>query len=162
MEHKAALQLPLAVVSPVDVGRLSRELTALDEFLSQAALRGGGQAPALPQTSKLLEELARQNQLDLLVATERRRLTEFLASLTSRTPVLHFSFAADPSPAFLQKIVAWLRREVHPSALVVVGLQPSIAAGCVLRSSSKYFDFSLRQHFIEKRGLLVERIGSQT
>lgn len=152
------LQLPLAVVSPVDVGRLHRELAALDEFLNQAALRNPGAKTALPRTSKLLEELAKQNQLNLLIAKNRQLLLAFIMPVDSKMPVLHISFAADPSPVFLNKLVGWLRREIHPFVLVQIGLQPSIAAGCVLRTPSKYFDFSLRRHFKEKRGELIKRL----
>lgn len=160
--HAATLQLPLAVISPVDVGRLGRELAALDDYLSQAALRKSEEPPALPRTSKLLEELARQNGTNLLTKTERSLLLEFMQTVARQTPVLHFSFAADPSPAFLRQLIEWLRREIHPLVLVQVGLQPSIAAGCVLRTSNKYFDFSLRRHFTERRQELIDRLGATT
>lgn len=159
MEHKqaeAALKLPLAVVSPVDVGRLARELTALNEFLNQAALRGA--ESALPRVSKLLEELASQNQLDLLTKAARLRLLKFLQGVQHQPAVLHISFAADPSPAFLKKLMDWLRREIHPLVLLRIGLQPSIAAGCVVRTPNNYYDLSLRRHFNDKRAELVKRL----
>jgi len=155
--NAAVMRLPPAVVGPVDIGRLHRELTALDEFLSQAALRHS-EPQDLPRTSKLLEELSKQNTLNLLDAKDRQRLREFIQPANPKMPVLHMSFAADPSPVFLNKLVSWLRTEIHPLALLQIGLQPSIAAGCVLRTTNKYFDFSLRKNFTEKRGELIKRL----
>jgi F0F1-type ATP synthase delta subunit len=161
MEHKSAevMRLPLMVISPVDIARLYRELTALDEYLVQQKLRDSAQVVSLPRTSRLLDDVAKLNNFDLLEKKERERLLKFLDNVSRQAPVLHFSFAADPSAAFMSKIVEWLRSETHPLALIQVGLQPSIAAGCVLRTENKYFDFSLRRHFLENRQLLIDRLG---
>ncbi len=161
MEHEehGILQLPLAVISLVDTGRLLREATDLDEFLVQSTLRQPGEKISLPRTSKLLEETAKQNKLNLLVQTERRQLIGFLEELKVNAPVLHFSFAVDPSPAFLRKLTEWLRQEIHPLVLLQIGLQPSIAAGCVLRTTDKYFDFSLRNYLLAKRDTLIGQIA---
>jgi F0F1-type ATP synthase delta subunit len=70
------------------------------------------------------------------------------------------SFSADPSPQFTQKLAAWLRQEIHPFVLLQVGLQPNIGAGCVVRTTNKYFDFSLRERFKSKRPLLMEKLKS--
>jgi hypothetical protein len=159
-EQARILQLPLAIIGPVDVGRISRELAAVDEFMTQTALRRPGEPMNVPRTSKLLEETARENKLNLLVDEERRQLMAFLEDIKQKAPVMHFSFAVDPSAVFLQKLTSWLRQEIHPLVLVRIGLQPSIAAGCVLRTPDRYFDFSLRQHFDDKRNMLIERIGA--
>jgi hypothetical protein len=37
------LELPIAVVSPTDVARMTRELENLDEFFRQSAIRQGGE-----------------------------------------------------------------------------------------------------------------------
>jgi hypothetical protein len=55
-------------------------------------------------------------------------------------------------------MMAWLRREVHPVVLMTIGLQPNLGAGCIVRSSNKQFDCSLRQDFIKKRDLLMSKI----
>ena len=159
-EEGAILRLPIAVISPVDVGRLERELTALDEFLSQSTIRKPGEPMSLPRTSRLLEQLAQDNTLNLLTEADRKHLLQFLMELKSIAPKVHISFAVDPSPAFLRKLISWLRREIHPLVLLTVGLQPGIAAGCIVRTPDKYFDFSLRQHLLDKRDILIERIGA--
>jgi F0F1-type ATP synthase delta subunit len=76
--------------------------------------------------------------------------------------VLHISFSADPSVSFLEKLMAWLRKEIHPLVLVTVGLQPSIGAGCIIRSTNKQFDLSLRQDFKKKQDMLRDKILEAT
>lgn len=150
------LALPVGVVGRIDVGRLLREMESLDSFLSQGAIREPGTPMRLPKTSRLLDETILNNKVNVLQEAERNRLLHFLMEVYSRSPVLHISFSADPSPVFLQKLVAWLRREIHPLVLVQVGLQPNMGAGCTVRTTNKYFDFSLRNRFSEKRTALAE------
>lgn len=164
MEHKAdkPLGLPVGVVSRVDVGRLLRELQALEEFLKQSSIREPGTAVKLPRTSRLMDDFVSANGLNVLHDKDRMRALNFLTVVKSKAPLLHMSFSADPSPLFTQKLITWLRKEIHPLVLLQVGLQPNIGAGCVVRGSSKYFDFSLRQHFIKQRGMLMEKIHGIT
>lgn len=158
-EREQQFVLPDSIVGPVDAGRLSREMEQLDDYLRQAAIRKTGAAMQLPKTTGLLDELAEANHLNLLQAADRRRLVNFLHGLSEKAPVLHVSFAADPSPAFTAKIVHWLRQNIHPFVLVQVGLQPSIAAGCTVRTTNKYFDFSLRQHLLQNRQMLINALA---
>jgi len=147
--------LPLSVVSPVDVGRLIRELEVIDNILLQLGLRGGSSELKLPKTSQLMDQTVELNKLNLLQATDRQQLQKLLVNVRQRAPVLHISFSADPAPAFIEKLMAWLRREIHPVVLLTIGLQPSIGAGCIVRGISNHFDFSLRQDFLKKQELLV-------
>jgi F0F1-type ATP synthase delta subunit len=151
-------ELPMLIFGPVEVHRLQRELEALEEFITQADIREPGKQPALPKTSRLLEGLAGNNNLNLLQTADRGRVAQFLQDISTKAPVIHVSFAADPSSAFTAKIVAWFRTNVHPYALVQLGLQPNIAAGCVVRTNNKSFDFSLRNRFSEQRALLLKAI----
>lgn len=151
-------QLPLSVITVVDISRLKRELTAIDEFMMQSEVRKAGRQPQLPRTSHGLEELAQQNQFNLLVADNRKSLNVLLENLHQNAAVIHISFASDPPPAVLTKLITWLRKEIDPNLLLQVGLQPSIAAGCIVRTSSKYFDFSLRRHFDSQKALLLRKL----
>lgn len=148
------LQLPNSIISKVDVGRLRRELNAIDDFVSQSKIRKAGQQPTLPRTSLNLEELAKSNNLNLLIDDNRKKLDSTLYNLYLHAPVIHMSFASDPTPSFLKKIISWLRSEIHPNILLQTGLQPSIAAGCIIQTNNKYFDLSLRKHFESKRDLI--------
>lgn len=152
------LQLPDSVTTLIEVGRVERELSAVDEFALQSKVRTAGKQPALPKTSRMLEELAKANDCNLLVENDRDRLKKQIVNLRQQAPVVHLSFASEPSPTFLSKIVGWFRREVDPKIILQVGLQPSIAAGCVVRTSNKYFDLSLRKHFFDHRQLLLDKI----
>ena len=152
------MTLPVQVSSRTDVGRLQREMDALDNFLTQAAIREPGTPMKLPKTSRLLDEFINSNQLNPLRDEDRVRMVAFIKQVRDHSPVMHMSFGADPSAVFVEKLTAWLRKEIHPSVLIHVGLQPNIGAGCVVRTTNKHFDFSLRQHFRKQRPLLVQKL----
>jgi F0F1-type ATP synthase delta subunit len=158
MAHEQALVLPMLVASPVDVGRLQRELTSIDEALVQLGLRKSGSEVKMPKTSQLMDQLIGENKLNLLLEEDRKQLANFLEQVKAKAPVLHMSFSADPSASFIERLMAWLRQEINPYVLVSVGLQPNIGAGCVVRSTNRQFDFSLRQDFLNKRDLLMSKI----
>lgn len=162
MAHEAtAKHLPLQIIGQVEVGRLLRELDALETFLTQSEVREPGSKMTLPRTSKNLESLAEEKELNLLRSDDRKAMKDFLQDVHLHAPVVHMSFVADPSVAFLQKIAAWFRKEIHPNVLIKVGLQPSIAAGCTVRTTNKYFDFSLRRNLNENRDILVQKISGR-
>jgi hypothetical protein len=157
---KSFLHLPIGIVSKVDVGRLLREVEGLDSFLQQAAIREPGTPVKLPKTSRLLDETIQTNKLNVLIEADRLRLLNFVKEVKMNAPVLHMSFSADPSPLFLQRLMTWMRSEIHPLVLLQVGLQPNIGAGCILRTTNQYFDFSLKQRFIDKREILANKLKS--
>ena len=152
------LKLPLSVVSPVDVGRLLREVDAIDNFLLQANIRQPGTSLKLPKTTRLMDEMIQLNGLNVLTEPDRKQLHAFLTELKEHAPVLHMSFSADVSPLFMQKLMTWLRTEISPAVLVRIGLQPSIGAGCVVRTANRYFDLSLRERFNQNRHMLVQKL----
>lgn len=153
------LVLPVLIASPVDVGRLIRELEVIDQSLLQLELRSGGSAVKMPQTSHLMDQLIELNKINLLQKDQRAGLQQFLTDIRTKAPKLHMSFSADPTTAFIEKLMVWLRREIHPYILLTVGLQPTIGAGCIVRSTNKYFDLSLRKDFAKKRELLFNQVA---
>jgi F0F1-type ATP synthase delta subunit len=150
----------MLVFGVVEVRRLKRELETLNEFVSQAQIREPGKQPPIPRVSRLLEALATDNGLQLLQVDHRAQLKKFLAAVEKDAPNIHISFAIDPSSAFTAKMVTWMRANIHPLTLLEVGLQPTIAAGCVIRTPNKVFDFSLREHFADAEGLLMKALES--
>lgn len=154
--EKHLVGLPLLVVGPVDVGRLIRELEDIDNQLLQARLRNT--EARLPKPSQLMEQTVQINSLNLLQEADRKRLRELLVTVREQAPVLHISFSADPNTAFVEKLMAWLRREIHPVVLLTIGLQPSLGAGCIVRSLNRQFDLSLRQDFLNKRDMLMSKL----
>ena len=155
------LVLPDSVIGPVDLGRLLREMETLDNTLMQQRVRTDV-ALKLPSLSRLLDQTVALNKLDLLESADLQKLQRFLTQTKAHAPVLHISFGADPSPLFTQKLVLWLRQEINPLILLTVGLQPSIGAGCIVRSTNKYFDFSLRDHLSKNRQLLLSKLQEVT
>lgn len=150
--------LSQSITTPSDVGRLIRELEGLENSLLQLKIRAAGEHIALPQISHRMQELSEYNKLNLLHPGDRHALKEFLTSVKQDTPVMHISFSTEPTEAFLVTLTAWLRREINPCVLFTIGLQPAIGAGCVVRTTNKYFDMSLRQTFFNKRHLLLEQL----
>jgi F0F1-type ATP synthase delta subunit len=157
---RAELKLPVLVFGVVEVRRLRRELEAVDDFMRQAAIREPGKPAALPRVSRLLDALVLDNGRNLLQETDRQELAAYLDTVAKTAPTIHISFASDPSSAFTAKLVTWLRGNIHPSVLLQIGLQPTIAAGCVVRTASKNFDFSLRHKLEEQRGELLKALNA--
>lgn len=159
MEHSLqSIALPVGVISPTDIARLTREIESIDAFFREQEIRTGGTTNTMPRLSKLMDQLAIDNQLNLLESKDRSVILELLQKLHSNAPVMHISFSVDPPGAYVQKIVAWLRANIHQHVLVTVGLQPNIGAGCVVRTTNKLFDFSLREYFAQKRDFFIEKL----
>lgn len=158
----AQILLPVNVTSKTDVIRLQREVELIDDFFLRSKVRKSGETLQPPKTSQLLDSTAHVNDLNLLQDADREKLTSELKQVVTKAPVLHISFASSPGQKFMERLVAWFRQEIHPNALLDIGLQPSIAAGCTLRTTSKYFDFSLRKHLAEKKPELLEKMRSTT
>lgn len=159
MAHDSTLLLPNIAVGRADVVRLQRELEALGDYLHQAALRKT--APndiKLPKTSRLLDEFAALNKLNLLHREDHDAALAGLRAIVEHGPKLHVSFSAEPSSAFLAKLVGWLRDNIDHAVLVQVGLQPNIAAGCIVRTPNRQFDLSLGQSFKQHRELLMSQL----
>ena len=158
MAHEQ-LVLPLRVISQGDAMRLKRELEALNDYVHQSELRdSGAELKSLPKPSLALNDLAQENSLSLLKHEDREAALAFLNQLVESAPIIHISFASEPSSAFMAKITRWFRDQVDPLLLINVGLEPLIAAGFTLRTLNHYHDFSLRQQFSNQRELLLNGI----
>lgn len=160
--NTAQIKLPERLVSSVDLSRTIRELKAVDDWLNQAALRGSGQAVSMPKTSTTLEELATLNGVSLLDKAHREQLLAVLHAFSEHAPRIHMSFAVEPSAPFTRRMITWMRSSVNPVILLEIGLQPTLAAGCTIRTTNKLFDLSLRHRFTDSRAMLVESIAKST
>ncbi len=159
MEHKN-FSLPFIAVSRTDVARLAREVESLEDYIHQANLRSPGHESDLkmPKTSRMLDELATENSLNLLDADSRRKLLNSLNLIRDKAPVVHMSFSVEPSAAFMQKMVMWWRANIDPYVLLEAGLQPNIAIGCVVRTPNHQYDFSLRERLMAKQSTLAKML----
>jgi F0F1-type ATP synthase delta subunit len=113
----------------------------------------------LPKLSRTLDQLSKENGVNLLDEASRNQLTESLKQTQQRAPKVHLSFAAEPSPKGLDEILVWLRQNIHPQVLVQIGIQPAIAAGCIMRTPNKIFDMSLRTNLKQKQTYLTQLIA---
>ena len=151
---KKAFTLPLQVIGWTDINRLLRELEALEETL--VGERREEKAPL--KVTDLLNRAATASDFHLAEKTDRSGLHEQLSQIRDHAPRLQISFASEPSPKVVETLLGWLRTNVHPYSLLQIGLAPSIAAGCVLRTPNKIFDLSLRASFEKQKPYLVELI----
>jgi ATP synthase delta (OSCP) subunit len=158
----APLKLPMGLISRVDIARLLRELNTLEDFFIAANNRPSGTSIEPPRVTRLLGSLAEENRCNLLDGNTRKSLTAQLTAVRDKAPEVHISFASEPSPKALERLIAWFRTSVHPQLLLQVGLQPSIATGCVLRTPNKFFDMSLRAYLIKQEEYLVQLIKGAT
>lgn len=152
------LKLPARIVSRGDLNRIIRELNKLSDYLVGANFKDESAETKSSSISPLLQELASLNNYDLLDESRRKELYSQLDGLSNSAPGLHISFTSEPSPQSLDRLIGWLRTNIHPQVMLSVGLQPTIAAGCVLRTPNKVIDMGLKQTLIKKQPLLLEMI----
>jgi len=152
------LRLPLSVVAKGDIVRLLRELEGLDNFFITARAPKSSKEPDGFELTQMLGQLAADNKIDLRAADQRKKLVASLKLLAGAAPILHISFAAEPSKEAIEKILGWLRTNIAPQTLITIGLQPAIAAGFILRTPNKIFDLSLRNHLKKQEPYLVKLI----
>lgn len=152
--------VPASIATMHDIGKLQRELAALQQYFSSAAKRPSGSPMALPATTSQLENIARQNDCNLLHEADRDKLARVLVTIRQQAKPVDISFAGIPSAMFLQKIVTWFRTNVHKDIVLNVGHDPSIASGCVVRTAHKTYDLSLGHKLLDNRQVLIDLIHS--
>lgn len=154
----AAFVLPAQLTGKTDINRLLRELEELEEALIG---REAKKTP-LPGITSLLNQTALANGYKLLEQTHRQHLTNQLTKIRDYAPTMRISFAVEPSPKITEVLLTWLRANVHRYTLLQIGLQPTIAAGCVLKSSNKIFDMSLGARLQKQTPYLLELLKGAT
>jgi hypothetical protein len=156
--ERGPMKLPTSIVSTGDARRLRRDIAALEETLQAIRLRTNAPVAKLPRLSRMLEEFASTNRLNLLMPDDRHHMAVFMDYVIKKAPVMHISFASEATRKFTTELAVWLRANYDSEILLEVGLEPNIAAGCVVRTSNKMFDFSLIKHLREQRSLLMEKL----
>jgi F0F1-type ATP synthase delta subunit len=156
VEAKKTITLPINIVGSSDISALLRELNSLNDFFVSAEARKSGTPIQPPRVTRTLDSLARENQYNLLDGAHRAEIVTHLTAIRQKAPKIHISFASEPSPKALERLLAWFRASIHPQLLLQVGLQPNIAAGCVLRTPNKFFDMSLRAYLEKQEDYLLE------
>jgi hypothetical protein len=153
MSHvEATITLPPTLVGASDAARLIRELEALDAAVTAQQLRK--LQVDVSRVTQTMADVAAANSLDLAERDHRVSLKQQLKLLKSKAPVVHVVFAEQPDPTFMGQIVEWARKELHPRTLLHTGLQPGIVAGCIVRTPSHIYDFSIASILKGKRDIL--------
>ena len=96
------------------------------------------------------------NQINLNEKNVPQKLIAQLDEALRKVILFHMSFATEPTDEVTQKLVAWFRKEINPTILLNIGVQPTISVGAVLRTQSKLYDFSLRKHLQNSQQDLVK------
>lgn len=156
--QRQAVHLPTSIVSTGDARRLKRDLAALEDTLQAMRLRTNSPVAKLPRMSRFLEEFASTNRLNFLLPEDRHRAAVFVDFVIKHAPVMHISFASEATRRFTTELIVWLRTNYDSEMLIEIGLEPNIAAGCVVRTTNKMFDFSLINHLKEKRPMLTDML----
>lgn len=158
LNDQVQFMLPPSLLGRPDVSRLLREVEAVDYELETQSIREPGKPLAIPNMSKALVETAQVNKIDMADLNSRKQLITQLRAVKEKAPITHITFAVDPDPSVATYMTAWIRQNLHPTALVTVGLQPRIVGGCVIRTPDHLYDFSLRKQFLDQKPQLIAEI----
>lgn len=152
--------LPPTLVSKLDVSRLVNEVERIDNELTTAAVRekAGAAQQVIPAMSEQLTDFLAQNQLSLDDSHARSQLIGQMRQMKDKLPIIHMTFAVEADRESLGELANWLRKEVHPQAVIAVGLQPALVAGVYLRTPNHIHDLSLRAKLQGSRELLVKEL----
>lgn len=150
---------PPSLVSRADISRLARELENLENEVEAQRVRGAEKAGYhLPAFSTPFAEFLDQNKLDVTDAQTRMHLTRDLRALKDKTPIIHLTFATDANPVILQQLTEWIREQIHPQALLSIGLQPGLVGGVYVRTPNKVHDFSFKAMLEEKHSVMLKEL----
>jgi hypothetical protein len=100
-DDSSEAKLTPVIATTSDLNRARRDLEAIDDFLRQAQMRQPGANVSLPAVGRRVERLASELGLNLLQEADRTRAVSYVKDLSKNAPIMHFSFASEPSSAFI-------------------------------------------------------------
>lgn len=150
------LNLPTSLVGYAELKRVLRALEQREEMFITLSGRKDQSIP--PIQDAILADVGQANKIDLNDRRVCQQLKKYLEEWADKLPRLHLSFAVEPSAQVTEQLVTWLRANIDRNVLIAIGLQPSIAAGCVIRTNNKVFDMSLRSFIDRQNDYLVKLI----
>jgi G3E family GTPase len=161
-QEPQTLAFPPALVGRADLSHLLRELETLDNDLESQKARSRGKTEVyhMPNASQALADFLEINKIDIANDQARMDVRSQLRKLKDHAPVIHMTFASDADPESLGTIVDWIRKELHPQALVSVGLQPSLVGGVYVRTPNHVHDLSVRAHMKDSRQIIVQALDT--
>ncbi len=143
-------RLPVSVATKTQVVNVLRNLEDVLDKGIQNTIRSeeGVDFQDIPDVSSALAQIVKVNNLK--VNTKNlRALGKWLEGLKHNAPVVRFTFASDPNNEVVSKLVKWLRDNSNKTVLIRTSVQPSVAAGCIMHTSSHRYDFSLRNELLQ-------------
>jgi len=154
------LIIPLSIVSKRDIAYLTDELEQVDNERTAASVRKkvGGSMHTTMTLSKQLTDFLEQNRLSITESHERTDLIKRLHSLKENIPVIHMTFAVPADHESLLHLAKWLRKTIHPQAVIDVGLQPALVAGVSVRTPNRVHDLSMRTALREYHDQFVKEL----
>ena len=154
--------VPPAIVTRADFARVMRELEQVDNNFEAQKARGTGheRGYVLPTMSKALSDFLETNKIDLGNDQARMVLRERMRHLNDHAPLIRMTFAGEVDPRSAEQLAAWIRQNLHPQALLAIGLQPSLVGGVYIRTPNHVYDFSLRKQLAGKRAALIEGLDA--
>ncbi len=152
--------LPAVLIGRADLARLAREVEAVENDLESQKVRASAGATGyhMSTVSRLLIDFVTLNKIEVASDKALVGLKEDLRLMKDKAPILHMTFATDADEEFLQQLVQWVRAEIHPHALIDVGLQPRIIGGVHVRTPNQVHDFSVRALLKGKRSIIVREL----
>jgi hypothetical protein len=152
--------LPAALIGRSDLARLVREVETIDNDLESQKVRNRGtqNGYSMPTMSRSMTDFLQQNSIDVGKDQVRMVVKDQLRKLKDKAPVIHMTFAAEADPEFLQQLTAWIRQNIHPQALLSIGMQPSLVGGVYMRTPNHVHDFSLKSLLHGKRDVIVNEL----
>jgi G3E family GTPase len=157
-EASKLLLLPMTVTGHAHLAKLVRELETVENDLESQKAHSRDQTPTIPPMSQALADVIELNKVDITKTQQRMQLKSRLGYTKDRAPTMHFTFAVQADPESLQQLAEYVRREIHPQALISVGLQPELVGGVYLRTPNHVHDFSLKQRLHDQRGLISQAL----
>ena len=92
------------------------ELEDIENKLLQLEVRSrsNGSSVTLPDVSEHMGYVLELNKLNLLHVHDRQTFKALLTTLKEKAPLMYISFSSEPSPIFLEKLIAWLKARSPP------------------------------------------------
>ena len=153
------LTLPISVTGRMHLSRMIRELESLDNDFETQKARDRDSKAKIPTMSQTLADCVELNKVDILSGHSRMQLKKAMNLAKDKAPTIHFTFASEADPRSLQQLAAYVRKEIHPQALLSIGLQPSLVGGVYIRTPNQVHDFSLKALLRGKRNVITSALA---
>ena len=153
--------LPSSVATKAQLLNLRKNLDDVLETMTQNRVRIHEQVQVepSPSVSGALASLLATNKLHP-TADVIRQLQQWVEALLHHAPVVRLTFSSDPGPKELNRMIEWFRQESGKVVLLHIGIQPTVAAGVIIRTTSHRYDLSLRAELLKRTDQFVDAINT--